>query len=131
VLIRSNAARDMKLGDARVQVLVNGTDANHARIVQGMPRGAIGQWAARRGAEGRALPCMLVGAVQATNVLLVAQLWFHIPFAGSFVTLYVGLILFLLAAVGIGLFVSSIAATMQQARLYSFVASWMFRHRLE
>ena len=61
---------------------------------------------------------MLIGIVQATNVLLVAQLWFRIPFAGSFVTLYVGLILFLLAAVGIGLLVSSIAATMQQAMLY-------------
>jgi ABC-2 type transport system permease protein len=75
---------------------------------------------------GKALPCMLIGAVQATNVLLVAQLWFHIPFAGSFVTLYAGLILFLLAAVGIGLFISSIAATMQQATLYGFVAMMPF-----
>ena len=40
---------------------------------------------------------------------------------GSFVTLYIGLGLFLLAAVGIGLFVSSFSATMQQAMLYSFV----------
>ena len=36
---------------------------------------------------GKALPSMLVGAVQATNILLVAQLWFRIPFAGSLVTL--------------------------------------------
>ena len=35
-------------------------------------------------------------------MLLVAQLWFRIPFAGSYVTLYAGLMLFLLAAVGIG-----------------------------
>jgi ABC-2 type transport system permease protein len=75
---------------------------------------------------GKALPCMLIGAVQATNILLVAQLWFRIPFAGSFVTLYVGLILFLLAAVGIGLFISSIAATMQQANLYGFVVMMPF-----
>jgi ABC-2 type transport system permease protein len=71
---------------------------------------------------GKAIPSMLIGVVQATTALLVAQLWFRIPFAGSYVTLYVGLILFLLAAVGIGLFVSSIAATMQQAMLYAFVA---------
>jgi len=70
---------------------------------------------------GKAVPAMMIGVVQATNALLVAQLWFRIPFAGSYVTLYVGLILFLLAAVGIGLFVSSIAATMQQAMLYAFV----------
>ena len=33
---------------------------------------------------GKALPSMLVGTIQATGVLLVAQLWFHIPFAGSY-----------------------------------------------
>lgn len=70
---------------------------------------------------GKALPSMLIGTVQATTILLVAQLWFRIPFAGSFVTLYTGLSVFLLAAVGIGLLVSSVAATMQQAMLFSFV----------
>jgi ABC-2 type transport system permease protein len=64
---------------------------------------------------------MLIGLLQATGILLIAQLWFRIPFAGSFVTLYAGLTLFLLAAVGIGLFVSSIVATMQQAMLFTFV----------
>ena len=75
---------------------------------------------------GKALPSVLVGAVQATNILLVAQLWFRIPFAGSFVTLYVGLILFLLAAVGIGLLLSAISATMQQAMLYGFLIMMPF-----
>jgi ABC-2 type transport system permease protein len=70
---------------------------------------------------GKALPSMFVGTVQATLVLLVAQLWFRIPFAGSFITLYSGLSLFILAAVGIGLLLSSVAATMQQAMLYSFL----------
>lgn len=75
---------------------------------------------------GKALPAVLVGAVQATNILLVAQLWFRIPFAGSFVTLYAGLLLFLMAAVGIGLLLSSIAATMQQAMLYGFLVIMPF-----
>ncbi|HWO42821.1 MAG TPA: ABC transporter permease [Candidatus Eisenbacteria bacterium] len=70
---------------------------------------------------GKAVPSMLVGAAQATLILLVAQLWFQIPFAGSLIVLYVGLALFLLAAVGIGLLLSSISATMQQAMLYSFM----------
>jgi ABC-2 type transport system permease protein len=70
---------------------------------------------------GKALPSMLVGTAQATSVLLVAQLWFGIPFAGSFLTLYAGLSLFLLAAVGLGLLVSSVVATMQQAMLFAFV----------
>jgi ABC-2 type transport system permease protein len=75
---------------------------------------------------GKALPCMLVGVIQATSVLLVAQLWFRIPFAGSFLTLYAGLSLFLLAAVGIGLMVSSVVATMQQAMLFAFVLAMPF-----
>jgi ABC-2 type transport system permease protein len=75
---------------------------------------------------GKALPSVLVGLVQATNILLVAQLWFRIPFVGSFLHLYAGLSLFLLAAVGIGLLVSAIAATMQQAMLYSFMVMMPF-----
>jgi ABC-2 type transport system permease protein len=52
---------------------------------------------------------------------LVSQLWFRIPFAGSYLTLYAGLALFLAAAVGIGLMLSAVVATMQQAMLYAFV----------
>ena len=70
---------------------------------------------------GKALPSILVGTVQAGGVLLVAQLWFRIPFAGSYLTLCAGLLLFLLAAVGIGLLISAVAATMQQALLYSML----------
>ena|SRR5579863_3485460 len=75
---------------------------------------------------GKAMPSIVVGGVQATVILLVAQLWFRIPFAGSFVVLYIGLLIFLLAAIGIGLVVSAIAATMQQAMLYSFVVMMPF-----
>jgi len=70
---------------------------------------------------GKALPSMVVGTIQATGVLLVAQLWFRIPFAGAYLTLFAGLLLFLLAAVGIGLLISAVAATMQQALLYSML----------
>ena len=70
---------------------------------------------------GKAMPSMLVGISQAAGVFLVAQLWFRIPFAGSIFTLFSGLILFLLAAIGIGLLLSAVAATMQQAMLYSML----------
>jgi ABC-2 type transport system permease protein len=70
---------------------------------------------------GKAIPNMVIGLGQSTTILLVAQLWFHIPFVGSFAVLYAGLGLFLMAAVGLGLFVSSISKTMQQAMLYAFV----------
>jgi ABC-2 type transport system permease protein len=69
---------------------------------------------------GKALPSVLIGMIQATLILLVAQLWFRIPFVGSYVTLYTGLAIFLLAAVGIGLMISAVVATVQQAYLYAF-----------
>jgi pyoluteorin transport system permease protein len=70
---------------------------------------------------GKALPSMIVGTIQATGVLVIAQLWFRIPFAGHYWVLYTGLLLFLLSAVGMGLLLSSIAGTMQQAMLYSML----------
>ncbi len=75
---------------------------------------------------GKAIPALMIGMVQATVILMVAQLWFRIPFAGSLITLFAGLSLFLLAASGMGLFVSSMAATMQQAMLFSFVVMMPF-----
>jgi ABC-2 type transport system permease protein len=75
---------------------------------------------------GKSLPSVLVGMVQATLVLLVAQLWFRIPFAGSFFTLYAGLSVFVLASTGIGLLVSAVATTMQQAMLFSFLIMMPF-----
>ena len=70
---------------------------------------------------GKALPPMLIGLVQSTLVLLVTRFWFHIPMAGSPLTLYAGLASFIVAGVGIGLSISALAANMQQAELYTFV----------
>ena len=75
---------------------------------------------------GKALPSMLVGLVQATSIFLVAQLWFRIPFAGSYVVLLLSLSLFLAASVGIGLFISSMARNMQQAMIGTTVVVMPF-----
>jgi pyoluteorin transport system permease protein len=69
VRIRPDFSRQLTLGDAEVQVLVHGTDANHARIIQSYAQGAVGQWAARRSAEGRGV---LLGPVTVQN-----RLWFN------------------------------------------------------
>lgn len=70
---------------------------------------------------GKALPPMLIGLVQATLVLIVARAWFQIPMAGGLGTLYLGLLCFTLAGVGLGLAISALAATMQQAMFAAFV----------
>ena len=70
---------------------------------------------------GKALPSILVGLVQATIVLTAALYWFRVPLVGSFATLYAALTLFLTASVGVGLFVSTLASSMQQALMGCFV----------
>jgi ABC-2 type transport system permease protein len=50
--IRPEFSRNLSLGNAEVQVLVHGVDANHARIIQSYAQGAIGQWAGQRAAKG-------------------------------------------------------------------------------
>ena len=70
---------------------------------------------------GKSVPSILVGLFQSTVILLISILWFKIPMAGSFLTLYGGLLMFTVASVGIGLSISALAASMQQAMLYSFV----------
>jgi ABC-2 type transport system permease protein len=60
VRIRPDFSRHVALGDAQVQLLVHGTDANTARIIQAYVQGAVNQWAARRQAEGRIVPSLPV-----------------------------------------------------------------------
>jgi ABC-2 type transport system permease protein len=69
VRLRPDFARNLALGSAEVQLLVHGTDANRARIIQGYAQAAVGQWAARRAAEGRDVPA---GAVVVRD-----RLWFN------------------------------------------------------
>ncbi len=71
---------------------------------------------------GKALPGFLVGTVEGSLIIvLVAIFWFHVPFTGSFLGLYFGLFCFLLATVGIGLMISSLAVTQQQGLLGVFL----------
>jgi drug efflux transport system permease protein len=70
---------------------------------------------------GKALPGFIIGIFEATAITLIAVLWFRIPLLGSAGTLYLGLALFLLSAVGIGLMISSLAVTQQQGLLGAFL----------
>jgi ABC-2 type transport system permease protein len=69
VRIRPDFARRLSLGDSEVQILVHGTDANRARIIQTYVQGAVGQWAVRRAADGKDV---LSGPVNVQN-----RLWFN------------------------------------------------------
>jgi len=70
---------------------------------------------------GKAIPGFLIGLVEASAIILVARWWFHVPLRGSVLTLYMGVALFLLAAVGVGLMISALATTQQQGLLGAFL----------
>jgi ABC-2 type transport system permease protein len=69
---------------------------------------------------GKTLPFFLIGLFDAGMIGLFGTLWFQVPFRGSLAVLLAGLMLFLLCALGIGLFISTISATQQQAMVTAF-----------
>lgn len=70
---------------------------------------------------GKTLPGFIIGVLEASVIVLAAVAWFKVPLLGSLLTLYTGIVLFLLSGVGVGLMISSFAATQQQGLLGAFM----------
>lgn len=70
---------------------------------------------------GKALPGLIVGWIDGNLVVAAALLWFQVPFLGNMLLLQAMLVLYMLVGVSIGLVISSIARTQQQAMLGVFV----------
>lgn len=69
---------------------------------------------------GKTLPAFLIGLGEGTLMVAVAVLFFRIPLTGSVALLDTSMSAYLLAVIGIGLFISSLARTQQQAILGTF-----------
>jgi ABC-2 type transport system permease protein len=69
---------------------------------------------------GKTVPAFLIGLGEGTLMVTVAVLYFRVPLTGSVALLYAGMSAFLLAVIGVGLFISSLARTQQQAILGTF-----------
>ncbi len=69
---------------------------------------------------GKTVPFFLIGLLDTTLISLVGTLWFGVPFRGSIGVLTLGAILFILCMLGIGLFISTISMTQQQAMVSGF-----------
>ena len=69
---------------------------------------------------GKAVPPMLVGFAQSAMIFCVARYWFQIPFAGSLWTVFWVLLPLNMALAGMGLIISMLSRTMQQAMLLCF-----------
>ena len=68
----------------------------------------------------KSLPALAVGTALGLLMIAAAIALFQIPFSGSFGLLLISLLLFILSVVGIGLMISAISATQQQAILGAF-----------
>ena len=69
---------------------------------------------------GKTLPFFLIGLFDVSLIATVGTLWFQVPFRGRIVVLFVGAILFLLCMLGVGLLISTVSSTQQQAMVTSF-----------
>ncbi len=69
---------------------------------------------------GKAVPGVLVALIQGCIIVSIAIAGFGLPFSGSLPLLLVGLTSYGLALAGVGLFISSISSTQQQAFLGVF-----------
>lgn len=70
---------------------------------------------------GKAIPPMIIGFIQLCFFVLCALFIFSVPLRGSLFLLFGSAFFFLLAVVGIGLFISGLAQTQQQAILGAFL----------
>ncbi|BCO09543.1 hypothetical protein GF1_19190 [Desulfolithobacter dissulfuricans] len=70
---------------------------------------------------GKSLPGLIIGVIEATVVITMVVYWFHVPLRGSLPALYLGLLIFLLSAVGIGLMISALSITQQQGLMGAFL----------
>jgi ABC-2 type transport system permease protein len=69
---------------------------------------------------GKTLPFALMGLFDVVMIALIGVYWFEVPLQGPSLVLLLGAVLFLVSSVAIGLFISTICSTQQQAQISTF-----------
>jgi ABC-2 type transport system permease protein len=69
---------------------------------------------------GKTVPAVIVALIQGTMILLAAVIFYRVPFEGSLILLYLSIFFYAIAVSGIGLLISSVCETQQQAFLGVF-----------
>lgn len=70
---------------------------------------------------GKAIPAIIISMAEGSIIILAAIFVFQIPLTGSLLLLYTSMFFYVCAIVGVGLFISSLCSTQQQAILGSYV----------
>jgi ABC-2 type transport system permease protein len=69
---------------------------------------------------GKTLPFFLIGVADVLLIAVVGSLWFQVPFRGNVAVLALGAVLFILCMLGVGLLISTVSSTQQQAMVTAF-----------
>ncbi|MBU2550067.1 MAG: ABC transporter permease [Proteobacteria bacterium] len=69
---------------------------------------------------GKTIPFALIGILQVALVTTAGVFWFGVPMRGSLGLLFGSLLIYLLSFLGLGLFISTISRTQQQALITTF-----------
>lgn len=69
---------------------------------------------------GKTVPFAIIGYVDMLLVVLLARFWFDVPIRGSVPLMFLGTSLYLMSILGVGLLISTISSTQQQALLSTF-----------
>lgn len=69
---------------------------------------------------GKTLPFALISLIDVILITLVAVFWFEVPIRGSLGLLFLATILYFMTTLGIGLFISTVSRTQQQAMMSAF-----------
>jgi ABC-2 type transport system permease protein len=70
---------------------------------------------------GKTLPFAIIGIVEIIVITIITITWFRVPFNGSFVFLIFSSFFYILSTLSVGLFISTVSQTQQQAMLSTFL----------
>jgi ABC-2 type transport system permease protein len=68
----------------------------------------------------KTLPFFVIGLFDVSLIAAVGTLWFQVPFRGHLSVLFLGSVLFLVCMLGVGLLISTVSSTQQQAMVTAF-----------
>lgn len=70
---------------------------------------------------GKITPFAIIALVQVILITTIGVLWFHVPIRGSMILLFGSTLIYLMTTLGIGLFISTMSATQQEAMMSVFL----------
>ncbi len=70
---------------------------------------------------GKVTPFAIIAMLQVTFITVIGVLWFKVPIRGNIFLLFGATVIYMLTSVGVGLFISTISSTQQEAVMATFL----------